>query len=116
MPKLFGREIPAWIALASSAVYLLGAFVFHLSGGAESLLIAAIAAVAGVYVAVKVHDGASAAVYGLAKALLTLAVGFGLHLAADQQAVLLSFVAAAIAMFTRTQATAPVAAGPAAQG
>jgi hypothetical protein len=57
-------------------------------------------------VAVLVHDALAAPIYGFAQAALALAVGFGLHWSADQQAIVLSFVQVAIAMFLRTQITA----------
>jgi hypothetical protein len=110
MPKIFGREPALWAGLANAAVFFLGAFVFHLSAGQEAVLIAACAAVLGVVVAVLTKDGLSAGILGVVKALLAVALGFGLKLDADSQAVLLSFAAALVAMFVRTQATAPVSA------
>ena len=113
MPKILGREPALWAALTSAVIYLVGAFFVHLSDGQESVLIAVAAAVLGLIVAGMTHDGLSAAILGLAKAGIALALGFGLKISADQQAVILSFVATAVAMFVRTQATAPVASPPA---
>lgn len=110
MVKILNREPALWAGLASAAIYMIGAFVIHMTADQESVLIAATAAVLGVIVAVMTHDGASAAILGLVKALLAVALGFGLHLSADNQAVILSFAAAVVAMFVRTQASAPVAA------
>lgn len=107
MPKILGREPAMWSGLFGAIVYTLGAFVFHLSSGQEAVLIAAVAALLGVYVAAVTKDGASAAILGAAKALLVVALGFGLKLGADQQAIILSLVAAVVAMFVRTQVIAP---------
>jgi hypothetical protein len=109
--KIFGREPALWSALAGAIVYFLGAFVFHLSAGQESVLIAVAAAGLGLIVAWMTHDGQSAAILGFVKAGIALALGFGLKLDADHQAILLSFAAAIVGMFVRTQVTAPV--GPA---
>jgi hypothetical protein len=88
--KIFGREPALWGALLASIIYALGAFLLPLSGGQESLLIAAASAVIGLVVAVKTHDGWSATALGLVKALLALALGFGLHWSPEQQAIVLT--------------------------
>jgi hypothetical protein len=111
--KIFGREPALWGALLASIIYAVGAFLLPLSGGQESLLIAAASAVIGVVVAVKTRDGWSAAVLGLVKALLALALGFGLHWSPDQQAIVLTLAAAVVGMFVRTQAQASVTASEA---
>jgi len=108
--KIFGREPALWAALANAIIYVLGALVFHLSPNAEATLIAVVAATLGVLVAWQTTDGLSAAILGLAKALIALVLGFGLKVGADQQAAILALVAALTGMFVRTQATAPVSA------
>ncbi|WP_127503025.1 hypothetical protein [Actinoplanes solisilvae] len=106
--KIWGREPAMWSALINAFIYLLGALVFNFSPEMESLLIAVTAAVLGIVVAWQTQDGLSAAILGFTKAFLALLLGFGLNVGADQQALVLSFVAAATAMFVRTQASAPV--------
>lgn len=106
--KIFGREPALWLALVSIVVKTLSAFVVDVSADQQAVINAVAAAVVGVAIAVMVHDGLSAAVIGLAQAVVALAVGFGLHWSADQQAVVMSLVAAAVGMFVRTQVTAPV--------
>jgi AcrR family transcriptional regulator len=106
--RIFGREPAMWAGLANAIIYVLGATVFHLSPSMESLLIAVTAAVLGFIVAWQTHDGLSAAILGLAKAILALLLGFGMKVSADQQAAILGLAAALVAMFVRTQATAPV--------
>lgn len=103
------KREPALVAgLVNSVIYVLGAFVIHMTPEQEALLIAATAAVLGVVVAYATHDGLSAAILGFVKSLIAVALGFGLHLDADHQAILLSFAAAITAMFVRTQAVAPL--------
>lgn len=106
--KIFGREPALWGALLASIIYVLGAFVLPFTTDQESLLIAVVSAVIGLVVAVGTRDGWSAAALGLVKSLLALALGFGLHWSPEQQAIVLTLAATVVAMFVRTQATAPV--------
>jgi hypothetical protein len=111
---LFGREPAAWAGLLAISVKLLFAFVVHLDGDHQALANAVVAALAGLFVALVTHDGVSAAILGVAQALLALAVGYGLKWSPDQQAVVMSAASAVLAMFVRSQVTAPVPAPPAA--
>ncbi|MDR3084568.1 MAG: hypothetical protein LBV60_27255 [Streptomyces sp.] len=113
--KIFGREPAAFTALIAVAIKLLAAFGVGLSPDQQAVLNAVAAAGVGLAVAVMAHDALAAPMYGLAQAALALAVGFGLHWTADQQAIVLSFVQVVIAMFVRTQVTARVP-GPALSG
>lgn len=106
MVKIFGREPAALLSLVAVAIKLLAAFGAGLSPDQQAVLNAVAAAAVGLAVAVMAHDALAAPLYGFAQAALALALGFGLHWTADQQAVVLSFVQVAIAMFLRTQVTA----------
>jgi hypothetical protein len=107
----FSRDPALWLTLVATAVRLASAFVFHLTGDQQALLNAAATAVAATVVAVWVRrDGQVAALLGVAQALLALAIGFGLHVTAENQAVIMSFVGAVAAAFVRTQVLAPVSA------
>lgn len=108
--KIFGREPAAVTAFVAVVIKLVAAFGVNLSGDQQAVLNAVAAAGVGLAVAVMAHDALAAPIYGLAQASLALAVGFGLHWSADRQAVVLSFVQVAIAMFVRTQVTAKVSA------
>jgi hypothetical protein len=108
MLKIFGREPALWAGLINVAVYILGATVFHLSRNQEAVVIAVAAAVLGILVALSTHDGVSAAILGFVKAVIALALGFGIKLNADDTALILSVLATFSAMFVRTQATAKV--------
>lgn len=106
--RIFGREPALWLSLLGTAVKLIAAFWIDLNTTQQSALNAIVAAAIGIWVATLTKDGISAAILGLAQALLALALGFGFHIDADNQAVVMSFVATVAAMFVRTQATAPV--------
>lgn len=110
MPRIFGREPALWLALAAVILKVISAFWIHVTVDQQSVINAALAAAVGVFVALAVHDGISAAILGLVQALIALGVGFGLHWSADQQALVMSAAAAVAAMFVRTQATAKVTA------
>lgn len=111
-PLIFGREPALYLAVAGTAVRLFSAFVIDLSIQQQSALNAIIAAAVGLAVAWTVHDGQVAAILGFTSALIALALGFGLQIDGDTQAVIMSFVATVVGMFVRTQVTAPVPAGP----
>lgn len=107
-PLIFGREPALYVSLAATAIRLLAAFVIDLTELQQSALNAVVAAAAGLTIAHIVRDGQVAAILGFVTALVSLAIGFGLRIDPDGQAVIMSFVGTAIAMFTRTQVTAPV--------
>jgi hypothetical protein len=106
--KIFNREPATLLAAVAVVVKLATAFGLGLSPDQQSVINAAAAALAGLIVALVAHDALSAPILGVAQAALSLALGFGLHWSADQQSVVMSAVAVAVAMFVRTQVTAPV--------
>jgi hypothetical protein len=108
MPKIFGREPALWLALVSILVKMGAAFGLDVTVDQQSAINAAAAAVVGLIVARIVHDGTVAAVLGTAQAVMALAVGFGLHLAADRQAIIMSLVSVTLSLVVRSQVTAPV--------
>lgn len=108
MFRIFGREPAALLALVAVLVKLASAFWWHSSVTQQALVNTLAAAIVGVIVACVVHDGYGAALLGFAQAAVAAAVGFGLHWSADEQAVVLSAVAAALAMWTRNTVVAPV--------
>jgi hypothetical protein len=111
------REPALYLTLFATAVRLFAAFILHLTGDQQAVLNAAATAIASLIVAVWVaRDGQVPALLGVAQALLALAIGFGLNVGAEGQAVIMSFVGAVAAAFVRTQVvarapaeTAPVA-------
>lgn len=109
--KIFGREPALWLSLIYSAVVMLSAFWFDASPERQGAVNAVAAALVGLLTAWMVaRDGLQAAILGFIKSLLALGLAFGLHLTTGNQAIIMSFVGALIAMFVRTQATAAVTA------
>ncbi len=104
----FQRDPALWTSLAATTIRLVSAFFVTLSVEQQAGLNAVVAAVAGLAIAYQVGDGQNAAILGFIQAALALAVGFGLQLAPDNQAILMSFAGTLIAMFVRTQVRAPI--------
>ena len=102
------REPALILGTIAALVQMLSAFATDWSPEQQGLINAAAAAVAGLITAVMVHtDRLAPAILGAVQAVLALGLGFGLDLPADQQSVIMAFVAAVVAMFVRTQVTAP---------
>lgn len=105
------RDPAVWLSLFATAVRLGAAFLFHITDSQQAVLNAAATAIAGLVVALWViKDGQVAALLGVAQALLALAIGFGLNVSAENQAVIMSVIGTAVAAFVRTQVSAPVTA------
>jgi hypothetical protein len=103
------REPALWLTLFATVVRFGGAFLFEISETQQAVLNATATAVASFIVAFWVRrDGQVAALLGVAQALLALAIGFGLDVSAENQAVIMSMVGALAAAFVRTQVTAKV--------
>ena len=103
------RDPALWLTLFATAVRLAAAFLFEITDEQQAVLNAAATATAAFIVAFWVRrDGQVPAILGVAQALLALAIGFGLNVSAEGQAVIMSFVGALAAAFTRTQVTARV--------
>lgn len=109
--KILGREPAVLLGLVAVLVKLVAAFGVDVSSEQQAVINAVAAAAVGVTLAVMASDGIGAALLGFIQAALALAVGFGLDWSAEQQAVVLSVAAGVVAMWDRTQVTAPVAAG-----
>lgn len=107
--KIFGREPALLLGFAAAALKLAAAFGLHVSDTQQALINAVLAAGVGVWLAVIAKDGAlGAAITQLAQAFMALFVGFGLDWAAAKQATVMATLAAALALWERTQITAPV--------
>jgi hypothetical protein len=104
--KLFGREPAAVLALVSILVKLGSAYVFHATQIQQATVNTAAACVVAAAIAVMAHDAVGAAVFNLVQALIAAAVGFGLKLDADHQALWLTLASVVIGLWTRTQVTA----------
>jgi len=111
--KILGREPVLWLSLVAIVVKVVSAFLVHVSTDQQAVINATAAAVAGLLVALSTRDGESGAILGVVQALLALGVGFGLRWTPEQQAMVMSLSATVVAMFLRTQVTAPVPASAA---
>lgn len=109
--KIFGRDPATILGFVSAGIQMLVAFGLHWSNGQTAAVNAGVAAVLGVVTAFYVaHDQVLPAIVGLTQALLTVGLAFGLDWSADQVAMIMAFVAAAVALFgVRPQVTAIVA-------
>ena len=108
--KLLGREPALLLGFAAAALKLAAAFGLHVSDAQQALINAVLAAGVGVWLAIVAKDGAlGAAITQLAQAFMALFIGFGLDWTAAKQATVMATLAAALALWERTQITAPVA-------
>jgi hypothetical protein len=107
--KIFGREPALWLGFIAAAVQSLTAFGINVSPDVQTAVNAIAAAVVAIILAVVLHNGAvGAALMQLATAGMALVVGLGLDWDTARQGWVMALVAAGIALFTRTQVTAPV--------
>lgn len=105
----FLREPALILSLVATAVRLVSAFFIDVSPDQQAWINAAATAVLGLLVAAFVaHEGQVPAILGAIQALLALAVGFGLHWDAEQQAIFMSFVGTLAAFFVRSKVVAKV--------
>lgn len=110
------RDPALYLFLVATAVKLFSAFILKVSPDTQAAVNAvAVAVAAAVVAAVVKHDGQVPAILGVVQALLALAIGLGLHLTADNQALIMTFLGAVAAAFVRTQVVAPVSATGAVQ-
>jgi hypothetical protein len=105
--KIFGREPAAWVGLIEAFLFLLTASVLDWSQEQVALVMAVVLAVSGAYTAWVTKDTMLGVVVGLAKAVLTLLIGFGINIAPELMAAILGFTTVAVGFFQRTQ-TFPV--------
>lgn len=106
---IFKREPALWLALIATVIQMVSAFVFPLSVDQQGVLNAVTLAIAGLVTALMVKsDQTAPAILGLLKAVIALGLAFGLSLTPENQAIIMSFAAAVVAMFIRTQVQASV--------
>jgi hypothetical protein len=108
--KILGREPALLLGFVAAAVKMLG-YLFNVSGDVQTAINAIAAGVVAVILAIMLRSGAlGAAIMQVASAVMALIVGLGLDWSADKQALVMAVVSAGLALFTRTQVTAPVTA------
>jgi hypothetical protein len=112
MKTILGREPALILGFVAAVVKLLG-YQYDVSADAQTAINAVAAAAVGLILAVVAKNGAWAgAILQFAQAAMALFVGLGLEWSADKQALWMASIAAALALFERTQITPPVATTP----
>lgn len=106
--RIFGRESAAWVALITIIVQAVGAFWVNFTPTVQAWVIAAVAAGLNLAVAFVVRDGQIAAITGFVQAAISLAVGLGANLSAQQQFYVMAAVTALAQFYARQQVTPPV--------
>lgn len=106
--KFFGRD-PVWYTnLFAALVMGLSTFILPLTADQQGGLNAVAITIAGAYTAWKVGDGQLSLVVNIFKAIVALAISFGLHYTPEQQMAVMAIVVALGSAFVRTQVIAPV--------
>lgn len=109
MKILLGREPALWLGLVTALIQLVSTFIWDISPEVQGAINAAAAAVLGFVIAAFVrHEKLVPAVTGLVQAMLALGLALGWQLSAADQSTVMAFVAAAAALWTRTQVTPKV--------
>jgi hypothetical protein len=108
--KIFGREPAVITAFIASAIAVFSSFIFPLSDTQQGVLNAADLAIFGFIAAALVaKEKLLPAITGLAKALIAVAISFGLHWSPEQQGLILSIIATGAALLgVRPQVVASV--------
>lgn len=109
MGKIFGREPALILAVVASSIMMISTFVYPLSSEQQGAVNAVAMALVGVLTAWAVaEDGGLALIIGLAKAVLALAISFGLHWTPEVQSVVMGFVTVIAQLFVRQNVVAPI--------
>lgn len=107
--KIFGREPAAILGFVAAAIMMLSQFVYPLSVDQQGALNAVAMALVGIITAWTVaEDGGLALIVGLSKAVLALAISFGLGWSPEIQAVVMTFVTVTAQLFVRQNVVAPI--------
>ncbi|MBA9005898.1 hypothetical protein [Thermomonospora cellulosilytica] len=108
--KVLGRDPAAWLALVAVAVQFLVAWGADLTEEQQAGINAVAAMAMGLAISWAVaRDKAIPAAAGLLTAVLNLMISFGWDATQDQVASAGALLTAALALYLRTQVTAPIA-------
>lgn len=106
--KILGREPALILGFIAAAVSLIG-YQWHVGAGTQTAINTVAASVVGLILAIMLRNGAwAAALMQAAQAVMSLFIGLGLDWSAEGQAKLMAALAAGLALYLRTQVTAPV--------
>lgn len=109
--KILNREVTMWLALVAVLVQTLVAYGVDLSEQQQAGINAVATLAMGLFIALSVaRDHIVPAASALLVAVLQLAVSFGAHMDQQEIATAGSLLTTVLALWLRTQVTAPVAA------
>lgn len=112
--KVFNREPAVVIAFIATLLQIAASLGVGPDAAVQGAIIAVLTAAAGVATAVKVaSDKALPAVLGFAQAGFALLLALHFHISPDVQSAVAAAIAAAFALFVRTQVVAPAPQAPA---
>jgi hypothetical protein len=107
--KIFGREPALVMAFLSSLITVFSAIIFHLSDTQQGGLNAVVVGLFGFITAALLEkEKFVPALVGLAKAVVAVAISFGLHWSPEVQGLVLTLVSTAAALWYRPQVVASV--------
>lgn len=107
--KIFGREPVYILAAVAIGLKLAAAYGLDVSAEQQGAVMAVLSLIVAVVNAIVLKTGAiGAAIVNLAQGAIALFLAFGLHLTADQQALWMGIVEAAVALAIHKEVTAPV--------
>lgn len=108
--KIFGREPAVFVGFIEGVIAFVVSLNLGLSTESAALITAVVVAIGGLLQGWATADTRLGLLGALIKALLALAVGYGLNLQSDQQAALLALLPIVYGFFQRTQ-TSPLTKG-----
>ncbi|MDX3398455.1 hypothetical protein [Streptomyces sp. ME01-18h] len=111
--KIFGREPVYILAFLAIALKLSSAYGLGVSAEQQGAIMAVLSLIVAVATAVVLKTGAvGASIVNLAQGALALFLAFGLEMPAETQALWMTLVEGAVALFLHREVTAPVPALP----
>lgn len=107
--KVFGREPVYILAFVAIVLKLAAAYGLDVSAEQQGAIMAVLSLIVAVVNAIVLKTGAvGAAIVNLAQGAIALFLAFGLDMSADQQALWMGIVEAAVALVIHREVTAPV--------
>lgn len=109
MVKILNRELAVWLATIAAVFQVVTAYGFDVSGHFQGIATAVVVFVFAVYTAWRANDGIVAFATGVFQSGVVLFAAFGLNMSADDQAVWINGLTAALSFFlVRPNIGAPV--------
>lgn len=106
---ILGRDPALWAAGFRAAIALVSGLFISLTTEQQGALNAVVAVVLGIIVAAQVKlEKAVPLLLGLTEAIVYVAVSFGWRIVPEKQILIVGFVAAVVAIWTRDRVVAPV--------